>query len=846
MDKYEFNIKTEQIKKLIRKKEYVAAAKIADTMDFSKIKNNALLITIADVYEVIGEYDKARDVLGFAYEQSQLGRQIAYRLTRVSVKRGDLEEAMEYFEDFKEVAPRDASRYILEYEIAKLQEKPLEELAAILEQYLEDDMDDKWTFELAKLYHKMDNVDKCVELCDTIILWFSEGKYVDKAMELKMLHTPLTKSQQEKYDKRWEEKEADIDVDSIKVKEISVDNKYDTQNIQAEIAKSMIELFGEDKNDGTADIFKPETSKDDSDKTKVLPSKEVAREIFANFLNEGKVEEASQLETSEDVEEESDQIEGQITLDELLNGMYKEEPVEENDTEELVSEVLVSEEDVIEENIAEEVVAEEVVAEEVVVEETVVEDALTEEPVMEETLEETTVEESVIEATVEESVIEATVEESASINTEDKSDEPFVPEVKKEKKKHLNKDEELEMLLKNMDIKVPGAITAQLEIEKYIKNMKFNDEEEENEGEDMGGDMSNEVDYTNKADENESIESADKELSQTEILEELTDVAMAVGEIVDEEALSKDDSEDEEELEEEFEDDSEDEEDDVEEEDEIEEVKQKKSSKDNSASDKEKKPQVTLSPKQESTKRLIKEFLEQYSCIEGLDKQLLKILQNMLRNGMRNDYVYIMGDVRSGKTTLAMEIIKLMGRVRGEEQKKLAKVNASSITLKNVSTITGKLGDCDVVVEKATTMEPEVFMKLLDVLDEDQINRIVVFEDDRAASERYMVEQVEIFDRFENVVKLKHNKVKDWAKHAIEYAESQGYTIDEMGLLALHAKIDQIYAITVVIHKNHIEQLIDLAIKNSRKKTAGKLISAMFGKGNYKNKILSEADFIES
>jgi hypothetical protein len=127
-----------------------------------------------------------------------------------------------------------------------------------------------------------------------------------------------------------------------------------------------------------------------------------------------------------------------------------------------------------------------------------------------------------------------------------------------------------------------------------------------------------------------------------------------------------------------------------------------------------------------------------------------------------------------------------------------------------------------------------------------KINRIVVFEDDRAASERYMVEQVDIFNRFENVVKLKHNKVKDWAKLAIEYAESQGYTIDEMGLLALHAKIDQIYAITVVIHRNHIEQLIDLAIKNSRRKTPGKLIGAMFGKGNYRNKILSEADFIES
>lgn len=153
MDKYEFNIKTEQIKKLIRKKEYEKAAEIADTLDFTKIKNNALLITIADVYEVIGQYDSARDVLEIAYERSQLGRQIAFRLTRVSVKRKDLESAIDYYEDFKAIAPKDASCYILQYEISKLKNEPVENQIAILEKYIEDDMDDKWTYELAKLNH---------------------------------------------------------------------------------------------------------------------------------------------------------------------------------------------------------------------------------------------------------------------------------------------------------------------------------------------------------------------------------------------------------------------------------------------------------------------------------------------------------------------------------------------------------------------------------------------------------------------------------------------------------------------------------------------------------------------
>ena len=193
MDKYEINIKTEQVKKLIRKREFKDAARIADTIDFSKVKNTALLITVADVYETIGEYDKARDILVMAYERNQLGRQIAFRLTRVSVKRKDLEDAMDYYADFVDAAPRDASRYILQYDISKLQNDPVEKQIAILEKYIDDDMDDRWAYELATLYEKAGDKKKCVEMCDTIILWFSEGKYVDKAMELKMNYEPLTR-----------------------------------------------------------------------------------------------------------------------------------------------------------------------------------------------------------------------------------------------------------------------------------------------------------------------------------------------------------------------------------------------------------------------------------------------------------------------------------------------------------------------------------------------------------------------------------------------------------------------------------------------------------------------------
>ena len=153
---------------------------------------------------------------------------------------------MDYYAAFVDAATRGASRYNLQYDISKLQNDPVEIQIAIFEKYIDDDMDDRWAYELATLYEKAGDKKKCVEMCDTIILWFSEGKYVDKAMELKMNYEPLTKSQQEKYDQRLAEREG-INVEDIKVKEVSVDNKYDTYNIQAEIARSMVEHLSEGK-----------------------------------------------------------------------------------------------------------------------------------------------------------------------------------------------------------------------------------------------------------------------------------------------------------------------------------------------------------------------------------------------------------------------------------------------------------------------------------------------------------------------------------------------------------------------------------------------------------------------
>ena len=769
MDKYEFNIKTEQIKKLIRKKEYEKAAEIADTLDFTKIKNNALLITIADVYEVIGQYDSARDVLEIAYERSQLGRQIAFRLTRVSVKRKDLESAIDYYEDFKAIAPKDASCYILQYEISKLKNEPVENQIAILEKYIEDDMDDKWTYELAKLNHDAGNIDRCVELCDTIILWFSEGKYVDKAMELKMLHAPLTKSQQDKYNKRWEEQSEQVDVDDIKLKEVNVDNKYDTYNIQAEIAKSMVELFGEPENNDdeerdalsdTNSFFKPVVEKEEKaeaiekkaeaqsiaepvvnqiipedDKTKVIPSIDVVKELAkaAGLTSVGVQHDENEIKTTnEQVENtevaqpapEDDQIEGQITLDELLNGMYKAEPEELGEVEEL-QEIDVKE-------------------------------------------------------------VEASENSDEDIEISEENNNEEIDNMGNVDKDSLNNTRELAL----------DVLDEMLEDEEVSE--EATDEEE---AEDMLEETADDVE------DEEATEEADDEAEDEEISEETTDEEEAE-DMLEETA---DDVEDEEATEE---------------------------------ADDEAETSEASQENAVDVKTIIRAFIEKYEGVEGLDKQVIKVLQNMLRNNEeQNDFIYIMGDVKSGKTTLAMEIIKLMSKIREKGTKKIAKVNGTSFTENNVDTFASKLGECDVIIERASSIDPFVFSELIENLQNDEIKRIVIFEDERTLSEKYMVENKKIANKIDNVIKLKHNKIKDWAKIAVDYAATQGYTIDEMGMLALHAKIDQLYTITLVIHKNHVEQLVDLAIENSQKKTIGRLIKKLFGNKENEN-VLTEADFI--
>ncbi len=204
MDRYEYNVKSDKIKKLYLKKDYSTIAEIADTIDWTRVKSNSMLTMVADAYEGSRQFDKARDVLEIAYDRAPLGRQLAYRLTILSIRMKDFVAADEYYQDFVEIAPRDVAQYILKYRIARAKGEDIGSLISILEAYVDVEMDERWQYELAKLYHESGRKDECIAMCDKIILWFAEGKYVTKAMELKMKYEPLTEEQQAKYDGKWD------------------------------------------------------------------------------------------------------------------------------------------------------------------------------------------------------------------------------------------------------------------------------------------------------------------------------------------------------------------------------------------------------------------------------------------------------------------------------------------------------------------------------------------------------------------------------------------------------------------------------------------------------------------
>ena len=240
MDKSEYNLKIEELKTAMHAHDFEKAVDVADSLDIKKIRDNNLLSLIADAYELTGDNEQAKKILLMAYENTNTGRQLAYRLCLISIKLKELDEANEFYQDFIEMAPRDSARFILKYKMAKAKKKPVEELIKILEDYVNIDMEEKWAYELAKLYDSAGEGEKCVNMCDEISLWFAEGKYVVKAMDLKKKYESLTSTQQDNYNKKSENKSKEQEEKKASTQEL-MDKIMEKTSIKSRIDEAVKE-----------------------------------------------------------------------------------------------------------------------------------------------------------------------------------------------------------------------------------------------------------------------------------------------------------------------------------------------------------------------------------------------------------------------------------------------------------------------------------------------------------------------------------------------------------------------------------------------------------------------------
>ena len=438
MDKAEYRIATEHIKKLIAKGEYAEASHIADTIDWSRVKSVMMLCTVSDLYKINRRYEDAKELLYMAYERNPGSRTILYSLCDLSIKLEEFVAAIEYYKSFVEVAPRDTGRYVLQYRLYQAQDVSLEERIEVLEQLKNEEYTEKWAYELAYLYHRIGFATRCVEECDELILWFGKGRYVYKAMELKMLHEPLTPSQQRVYDNRFEhleqakdmtrvlpridsgesemtdesmvdvtdaptveipkeyiEKELEVETEEIQVKTLDVNNVYNTMNLQKELADSLREILG---------ASQPEKAEVESvDEPTIVVSNvvETAPEVTIEAEVEQEVPEVVIEEVTPIIEEPivKDQITGQLSFEDIMAEWFGQESVVED------------EEPVVEEVSSEEA-CEEVVSEEIEQALEEISDAYAEELAMEEEAAEMT-EESIEESTEEVEPEKEALEESA-------------------------------------------------------------------------------------------------------------------------------------------------------------------------------------------------------------------------------------------------------------------------------------------------------------------------------------------------------------------------------------------------------------------------------------------------
>ena len=874
MDKYEYRAKTEQMLAYAEQKSYQKAMSIADTIDWRKVKNTAMLSTVSEIYENAGELGKARDTLFIAYDKAPSSRKVVYRLGIISLKLGHFDEAADCYEEFVKLAPKDPNQYILRYKILKAQKAPVKEQIEALEDFKHSEYVEKWAYELARLYAEAGMTSECLDECDDLILWFSEGTYVYQAMELKMKYKPLTPLQQEKYDHRndgigrkdsskrkpsfrksKERPEPNPRIADKVRKDVHVTDSIDLPDLPEPMARthaSEPEAESQPKTRirSTSDIsttisgaslsdalkagvavasgaVAPESASDDSQMT----GKMKIEEILANW-------EATQRENAKILEKSQEEAEKEKALREKKKEEEEEvlgatKPILSDDIRKLMEQLENGEEPEITDEDAEDFVDDE-------------EDEATESPedsskeasdTDEEAPEENDFEEIVDSEEDDES--DAVYDEEAEYEDEDDSEYDDDEEYEDEDDSEYDDDEEYE----------------------DEDDSEYDDEEEYEDEDEDDYQIDDELDEDHKEDFDFEKESA-LDIDDHDSDEDDGDFA------------DLDSFEDEEEL------DSSDDYLDLEFDEKPAPEPEKETSKSAQTPDIDEVLEIEEPSEDEITERMgkfdtgfvvqgrydlsatseiglklglteeQKQLFSYFVPIRGVSEQLVEILDNDKR--CRNRYgtsrtgnILILGRKGSGKTVLAVDIVKAIQKQRRLKQGKVAIVTGDSLNKKDIGSIIDKLNGGALIIEKASKMNDRTIRELNDMMDEQTGELLFLLEDQKKPLERMFASHREFKRKFTSRLELPVFINDELVTFGQTYAKENGYRIDEMGILALYSRIDMMqredHAVTVA----EVKEIMDEAISHSQKANVKHLVKRVFGRStdNSDHIILKEEDF---
>ena len=920
MDKSEYKLRAEEIKDLISRGEYAQAAEIADTIDWRRVKSVMMLCTISDLYKINRRYEDARDMLLLAYERRPGGRTICYSLCELSIKMEEYVQAIEYYKEFVQVAPKDPGRYILQYKLYEAQDVSLEERIAVLEELKKRDYREKWAYELAYLYHRVGLAARCVEECDELILWFGEGKYVIKAMELKMLHQPLTPEQQEKYDHRFDApgshipsqnsvqdneysgnesyeqsyakdgsydqeqgyaQDGSYDQDQSYAQDSSYDQnqsyvqdsgydqvngdtqiydpvqpaqqetptqpvqddydihvktmdvgQYNTINLQAELAAGLREVLGEEPKGDTA-----KATSDSITRSIVAPMMDSDTES----LDYPEIAEVSE----DDLEPETEQIEGSEVFFGETGEIGDLSQVPEVETEEILPEEPASlkKQDVVPELSKAEVEPE----------------ATT--PV------EPPKELANVLAQESDGQISLVMPEAESIEkqiTGQINIEDILAEWERKKKENLEKREEevrqhvlqqTGAMFTEFEQAVRDGLLEKLEKEKAVDADTVTDTDEVEELEEIA-DVNDETEKAPAEVSEEEPEPADTDIVDTEEVEELEEEP-AVAEYEEESATEEPDAvvdmevtqepvaeipEVPEETTAETEEASEESVAEAEEEPEeaVEEVPE------------DEQPQTPEPPVVERDKAkvraLTREERELYAPFiqsKSAREQLVKAIDNISLAAYTGN-VIITGEEGMDTLSLAKNMIREIQATDSNFSGKVAKISGHALNKKDAAETLNRLQNGALIICKASEMNSKTVDTMYKALQQENQGIVIILEDTRKEIDRFLEKYEKLQESFTSRMDVEALSNDTLVAFGRQYAREREYSIDELGVLALHTRIEDMQTIDHVVTVVDVKEIVDEAIAHANKKTLKHFFDVLFAK-RYDDEdmiILTEKDFV--